>query len=309
MMQSTEFKIQADTEVIFVSDFFVHDYQGGAELTSETYIECCPKKLVKLYARGLTKELVLGNKDKKWVFGNWTSAPLDALAQLVVSECDYSIIEYDYKICKYRSPQLHQIQENKACDCLIGKKMGPYGPFVDNFYARAKNIFFMSEQQRQYYINNTSVFRKNAHKNSLVLGSAWPEVDLQFLITKYNNRVKNGIKKPNTYAILSGGTWIKNQKGCEEFCKNNNISYELVGNLPHGAFLDKLSEYEGLVFLPAGFDTAPRIVIEAKIMGLNLHLNDFVQHQHEEWFAGDVSDMLDHLRTRKNVLWRNIFLT
>ena len=167
----------------------------------------------------------------------------------------------------------------------------------------------MSEQQRQYYINNTSVFRKNAHKNSLVLGSAWPEVELQFLITKYNNRVKSGIKKPNTYAILSGGTWIKNQKGCEEFCKNNNISYELVGNLPHGAFLDKLSEYEGLVFLPAGFDTAPRIVIEAKIMGLNLHLNDFVQHQHEEWFAGDISDMLDHLRTRKNVLWRNVFLT
>lgn len=302
-----EHKIPSEVEVIFVSDFFISDYQGGAELTSETYINGCPKPIVKLHARNLTKKLILDNKDKKWVFGNWTSAPLEILAELVVSGCEYYIIEYDYKICKYRSPQLHEIRENKTCDCLLEKVLGPYGLFVDNFYARSKNVFFMSQQQREYYINNTSTFAKNSHKNSMVIGSAWSQNELQYLNTLNSKRANSGIKKPNTYAILSGGSWIKNQKGCEEFCNNNKIKYELVGNLPYQVFLDKLSEYEGLVFLPAGFDTAPRIVIEAKIMGLSLYLNNFVQHQDEKWFTGSITDIIDHLKTREKVLWQSIF--
>lgn len=293
--------IPDDTEVIFVADLFVHEYAGGAELTSEVYITSCPKKIHKLNSKNLSVQLVEQHKDKLWVLGNWTMAPISAVAQLVVSKCKYVVIEYDYKICKYRSPQLHQIKEGIQCNCLSDKNIGMYGRFVDNFYASAKHVFFMSEKQAEYYKSNTTLFRKRFEHGVQVVGSAWSDEDLNYILSLHNKRTSD------KFAVLTGGSWIKNQTGAEQFCMKNNIPYELVGNLPYKEFLKKLSTYAGLVFLPAGFDTAPRIVIEAKLMGLSLVVNDFVQHREEAWFVGPHDDMVSHVKSRKDSMWSLIY--
>ena len=42
--------IKQDTEVIFVSDMFIDQYVGGAELTTEALIEKCPVPFQKVLA-------------------------------------------------------------------------------------------------------------------------------------------------------------------------------------------------------------------------------------------------------------------
>ena len=57
---------------------------------------------------------------------------------------EYSIVEYDYKFCKYRSIEKHYESEQKECDCheeVIGK-------ITSAFFHGAKTVFWMSEKQQ-----------------------------------------------------------------------------------------------------------------------------------------------------------------
>ena len=54
--QSPKLKVPEDAEVIFVSDMFVEDYVGGAELTSEAIISSSPLKVFKLHSKDVTIE-------------------------------------------------------------------------------------------------------------------------------------------------------------------------------------------------------------------------------------------------------------
>lgn len=308
MITPKEYSVPKNAEIIFVSDLFASDYSGGAELTTEAYIAASPANVFKMHSTSLTPDLVKANKDKIWILGNWTAAPIEAIAQLVVSGCTYYIIEYDYKICKYRSPQLHKNNESIECNCKFLKASIPAGLFVDNLYSKAEKVFFMSEEQANYYVNNTIAFGKQSKDKRVVTGSAWLNTDIQNLVGLREVRLTTGISKPDTYAVLTGGTWIKNQAGAEQYCNNNNIPYELIGKLPYHDFLETMAQYKGLVFHPAGFDTAPRLVIEARLLGLELHLNDFVQHKNESWFLGDFADQLAHIQSRPSFFWSNIKL-
>jgi len=46
-----QIKIPAEAKVVFVSDMFVEDYVGGAELTSEALIQSSPFTVYKLHSK------------------------------------------------------------------------------------------------------------------------------------------------------------------------------------------------------------------------------------------------------------------
>ena len=100
---------------------------------------------------------------------------------------------------------------------------------------------------------------------------------------------------------------IKAQQQTETYAGINNRDYQLIGKLPYEEFLEKLSEYKGLIFHPAGFDTCPRLVIEAKLMGLELDLNENVQHREEQWFSSEnISDTISYLEDSYSRFWKII---
>ena len=39
-----------------------------------------------------------------------------------------------------------------------------------------------------------------------------------------------------------------------------------------------MGEYDHFVFMPKGKDTCPRVVIEARLAGMNIHVNENCQH-------------------------------
>lgn len=296
---SREYVVPPGTEIIFVSDMFVDDLPtGGAELTTESLIETCPYKYFKVHSASLTENLVQKNKDKYWILGNWAQVPMEATVALVQNKCRFFVIEMDFKYCVYRSPQLHTLQENgKPCNCHQEK----HGRFVEALYLRAEHVFFMSQTQRQIYFDLFPTRMPACHEKFIVQSSTWSDKHLDLISDIRANRKDS---HNNKFAILCGGTWIKNQTETEQYCKQNNIEYDLIGGLPYEDFLKKLSEYKGLIFRPSGWDTCPRLCVEAFLLGLELNLNDMVLHQNEPWLK-DISTAESYLRTAGQRFWRN----
>ena len=136
-----------DAQVIFVADLFAEDYEGGAELTTKALIDSSPFKVYKLRSSNVTLESLKKGVDKFWVFGNFAGLN-PQLIPSIVSNLKYSVLEYDYKYFKYRSPEKHMTLAKVPCDChnqLNGK-------LVSAFYYGSQGMWWMSEGQLQKYL-------------------------------------------------------------------------------------------------------------------------------------------------------------
>lgn len=293
-MQSV-FYVPEKTEYIFVSDMFASDYTGGAELTLEAIVRACPGPYFQIRSMAVTANLVEKYKNKHWILVNFSQMPHEAVVELVASKVKYSIIECDYKYCMFRSSHLHKLQTGKECDCHTQK----FGKFIRVLYAKANKVFFMSETQMNVYVN---LFPEIKPTNFLVQSSTFTNETLDHLATLRQNRKTINEK----YVILKGGTWIKAESDTISWAQKNALDYDLVGGLPPEQFLNEIAKYKGLIFRPAGYDTCPRLVIEAKLLGLECLLNENVQHKDESWFAGNIEDCEKYLRSRPKSFWEKI---
>jgi len=291
----TVYYIPKNIDYIVVSDLFSEDYIGGAELTLAAILSGSPAEIFKCHSSSVTPKLIEDNKDKIWILGNFSRMSQEGLVSLVNNNVKYSVIECDYKYCKYRSSHLHKLTEKCECNCHTQKN----GLFIRAFYNRAQHVFFMSKEQMQIYIDKFPQYPAN---NFHVQSSTFSFETLENLKTLREKRKSNN----GLWAILSGGSWIKAQEQTEKYCQAKKIKYGMVGGLKPKEFLEELSGYKGLVFMPAGFDTAPRIVIECKLLGLEVIMNENVQINNDDWFIGSVENCEKYLDTRIEYFWKTI---
>ena len=291
-----EVNIPEDAEVVFVSDMFIEDYVGGAELTSEALIQSSPFNVFKLHARDVDFKLLEDGQDKHWVFGNFASMNME-LIPTICANMRYSILEYDYKYCKYRSPEKHTENENVPCDChdQINGKM------ISAFYYGAKSLWWMSERQEMRYHEKFPFLEEI---NNVVLSSVFDDhffLTLKILKKKYKDHEKKG------WIVLGSSSWIKGADDAIAWCKDNDKDFEVLWDTPYEHVLEQLAQSEGFVYLPKGGDTCPRMVIEAKLLGCELHLNDFVEHKDELWFdTDDEFDTEAYLYAARERFWSGI---
>lgn len=282
-------------KVIFVADMFVSDYVGGAELTSQALIDASPFKVHCLHSRDVTMDVLRQNVDKFWIFGNFSELN-PQLIPSIVGNMRYSILEYDYKFCRARSPEKHHQITGKPCDCH--EQMN--GKLISAFYYGAMSLWWMSEKQRERYVTTFPFLSKI---DNIVLSSVFAPQTLG-LIKLLRQQTKTPRKG---WIVLGSDSWIKGKSAAESWCKENNKDYEVIWNLPYEQVLEKLASAEGFVYLPEGGDTCPRMVIEAKLLGCQLHLNDNVQHKDEEWFASDDTETTEsYLYAAPQLFWNGI---
>lgn len=115
------------------------------------------------------------------------------------------------------------------------------------------------------------------------------------------------MKKNNKYIICGSSSWVKGMDDAVEYCKTHDLEYEIVWGIPYDEMLEKFAQSKGFVFLPKGADTCPRQVIEAKMLGCDVIINDNVQHAKEVWF--DTSDELlrdSYLYAARERFWNGI---
>ncbi len=269
-----------ETRFVFVADLFAEDYAGGAELTSQALIDSCPLPIETIKSRDLNIETLEAGHEKYWIFGNFAGMNMELIPS-IVANLEYSVLEYDYKYCKYRSPEKHEVSELKPCDC----HEDIHGKMISAFYHGSKSLWWMSEAQMNKY---HTIFPFLSKKDNVVLSSVFDDkffYNVKLLREKYKNTERKG------WIVLGSNSWIKGAQAAEAWCKENEKDYEVVWGLPYEDVLEKLAAAEGFVYLPEGGDTCPRMVIEAKLLGCKLELNDYVQHAKEIWF--DTDDMFD----------------
>ena len=280
--------------MIFVSDFFSHQVNGGAELTADAILNESLLPIVQINSQHLTPTLLDRYKNERWIFGNYTGIADNILLEVIKKIKDYSVIEFDYKYCKYRSSHKHIATEG-ACGC----ENTSHGKLVSIFYAKAKNLFWMSEGQKQEYVR---LFPHLKNANNVVLSSNFSDKAL----SQIQHLRSSNIQKNNKYIILGSNSWIKGVADCINHAKENNLEYEVVEGLSHEQTLNKLAESKGLIFLPKGYDTCPRMVIEAKLLGCELILNENVQHKDEEWFNSEVDVILNYFSKQKDLFFEKV---
>jgi len=288
--------IPEDCEIVFVSDMFVENFVGGAELTSEALIESSPFKVHKINSKNVSMETLESGYQKYWIFGNF-SALDNKLIPTIVANVNYSILEYDYKFCKYRSVEKHLEIEQKECDC----HEQVYGKLMSAFFYGAKSLWFMSERQQSIYFSRFPFLNE---RENWVLSSVFSEqffVALKLLKEKQDNENRKG------WLVVGSTSWIKGTNAGIEWCEKNEKDYKIIHGWPYEKVLEEMNQAEGLVYLPLGGDTCPRIVIEAKLLGCKLELNDNVQHKDEEWFCSDDPfDTEAYLYAAREKFWNSV---
>ena len=63
----------------------------------------------------------------------------------------YSIVEYDYKLCKHRSFKKHKVVTGKDCDCLDENNV--FNKVSKIFYSYANKVWFMSNGQKNIFLS------------------------------------------------------------------------------------------------------------------------------------------------------------
>ena len=274
--------------IIFVSDAFSDQYNGGAELTTDAIIDASYFPVNRVRSHQVNKEVMEKHKHALWMFGNFSNLQPDCLLY-AAKNLDYIVLEYDYKFCKYRSIKKHEKFEGH-CNCSEQSS----GKLVAAFMAKSRMNFWMSKKQCDLY---TSYFP--FIKNNIVLNSIFSDDTMAYL-----NSLDTS-KKNDKWIILDSPSWIKGRDDSIKYAKENNLEYELVWGLDHKELLHKLAESKGLISLPLAHDTCPRLTMEAMALKCELVLNEYVQHKDEDWFS-DSDTMMAYLSTRAAYFWKKI---
>ena len=172
--------------IFFVQDQFVEHYTGGAELTTEAIMEKSLFPCNKIIASQLNPDIMKRHKNDFWIFGNFTDLSSDCILY-AAKNLNYSIIEYDYKYCFYRSPGKHILSQGE-CNCHQTNR----GKLISIFFHSEKALWWMSQRQMEVYYE-LYPFLKN--KRSRVLSSVFSDETLKFIsdldTSKKNNKWLN----------------------------------------------------------------------------------------------------------------------
>jgi glycosyltransferase involved in cell wall biosynthesis len=291
--------IPQDAQIVLVSDLFADEYAGGAELTTEGLIETSPFKVHKLKSKDVTLELLRQGTDKFWVFGNFAQLN-PQLIPSIVGNLRYTVLEYDFKFCRFRSPDKHMAETKLPCDC--DQQMN--GKVISAFLYGSMGIWWMSENQKDQV---TKRFPFLLDKDNMVLSSVFPSVTLGKLRLLREQRAKLKEEELGPWVVLGSPSWIKGKEAAETYCKENELEYEVVWGLPYDELLAKMSTAKGHVYHPEGGDTCPRMVIEAQLMGVPVVLNDNVLHKDEEWFdTEDLTVTEEYLLAAPGFFWKAV---
>ena len=291
-------QLEPEADIIFVADLFVEDYVGGAELTSEALIEASPFKIQKIHSSKVNLSTLTQGSQKHWIFGNFAQLNPELIPS-IAANLKYSVLEYDYKYCRFRSPEKHEASTKQPCDCH--DKIN--GKLISAFYYGAQSLWWMSEKQKQRY---HTLFPFLAEKDNVVLSSVFSKATLAYINHLAKLSVTSLIDRKG-WIVLGSDSWVKGAQAAKEWCENNQKQFEVVWNLSYDKLLEKLSHAEGFVYLPAGADTCPRMIIEAKLLGCKLQLNNNVQHASEEWFnTDDINSISEYLFAAPTLFWKCI---
>lgn len=264
-------------KIIFIADLFLEDYIGGGELNNEELInQLILRKfdVKKIHSYDVDINFIKNNKDNFFIVGNFIGLKENVKEELYSKK--YVIYEHDHKYLKNRNPTSYKnyVSDEKN---LINK----------NFYKNAKAILTQSKI-------HTEVIWKNLGIENIIncSGNIWSKNQIDIL-KKYKDT-----EKQFDCAILQSNNNIKNTAESIDYCKKNNLNYNLIPFSTYEKYISELAKCKKMVFFPKVLETLSRTSIEAKILGCNLITNNYLGVISEEWIKKDQNYIIDYINNR-----------
>ena len=265
-------------KIIFISDFYYPEFVGGAELNDYSLIKRLEDsghtQIIKMRSHQITPEYLISNKNTSFIVSNFNNLDKDSITNLQ-EQCDYVIYEHDHKYLKRRNP------------ISYANFLAPKEDLANlSFYKSAKSVICLTKLAEDVLIANTGL------QNTARIGSSvWLDEDLNF-IKSLNKKVKSP-----KYAIMDSDNPIKRRLDCINYCKKNNIDYDLIRDNDHKKFLEKLSNYSGIVFMTGHLETCCRVIVEAKMLGLKvITQKKLIGASSEAWYILNDVDLIEEIR-------------
>ena len=261
-------------EVIFISDFFVDEIQGGAEHCNEALMRLLEKdiKFKKIKTSIIDTQFVENNKASFFIVANFFLLPENIKKKL--SEVNYAILEHDHKYVKSNNPSLYK-------NFLVPESQ------IQNrdFYKNAIAVLCQSKKHAE-------VLQKNLLLDNIANlgGNIWTPKQLSVLEKNINN------KKTIKHGIIYSTNKNKGMPAAIEYCRKKNIEYQFVRPQPFEQFIENLSRVEKLFFFPQWLETYSRLCIEYKILGGKLVTNSLVGAASEDYFKLSGKELFDLIK-------------
>lgn len=254
-------------KLVYITDFFVNDIKGGAEICDDVLLNKLSKnnvEIIKFRSNEITSNDIHNYAKSNFTFliSNFINLSEENKKILQVYINKYSIIEHDHKYLITRNPAYYQnfIAPNEH----ITNK---------SFYENAKNIFCQS-------IKHCDVVKQNLNlENIHNLGcSLWSDEQIALLKENYNN------EKNNKTIVLKSSNPIKGFFDSIEYCKNNNLQYDILESCEYDDFIVKISKYEKIALFPKSLETFNRTLLEARMLNVKVATNNLNGCTYEPWF-------------------------
>jgi hypothetical protein len=234
---------------LFLSDLYSDQINGGAENNDAVLIQYLRDKGVELECRSTNNitpdEISLHNCT---ILSNFILLSEQTKVHLI-NNCRYVIYEHDHKYVNSRDPSKFIDFKAPAEHIING-----------DLYANARQVVVLSTICK-------SVMEKNlGNKNVHSIGtSLWSAKKFKFI-----EQLSRSARKTKDLAILNSPNPTKGTAAAIEFCKINGITPDLIGSPDQYEFLQILSEYRTLLFIPQVLETFCRLVVEARMLNCNV---------------------------------------
>jgi len=273
-------------KIILVSDFFIDDFVGGAALNDEEIFVTLNKHydVQKIKSRYLYPGFIQENLDSFFIISNFFGIE-PSIRQTIEDNCKYILYCHDYKFVHHTNPALYPnfiVPPNQLINI--------------SFHQKAKAIICQTAFQKNIYDKNL----KFAEKTINFSGNLWSDTHLEFIQALSHN------KKNNKYAVVDSPYPQKGTAQSIKFCQDNNLDFDVIKNPDYECFLQTLSEYSGLAFHPSTPETCCRLVLEAKMLGLEVETNQLIGASYEPWYEKNGLELINTMREKKENLLKII---
>ena len=267
-------------KIILISDFFIDDFVGGAALNDEEIFKLLSERfdVYKIKSRYLYEGFIRENLDSFFIISNFFGIS-PVIRDLIQQKCRYILYCHDYKFVQHTNPALYP-----------DFKVPPHELVNVSFHRDAYRIVCQTQFQKDIYDSNLNSSEKTINFS----GNLWSPQSLDMLET-YSVKEKN-----NKCAIIDSPYPQKGTQISIDFCKEKKWEFDVIKDPDYSSFLDKLSEYSKLVFHPSTPETCCRVVVEAKMMNLEIETNHLIGASYEDWYPKKGIDLINFMRKKRD---------
>lgn len=279
--------------VLFLADQFSdaartrHDrHPGGAELTDAAALAACPWPVTTRRFSELSRGEVSGYD--VLIVGNSQSATAEQLSEIAGTR-RHVTFEHDLRVCRWRGNFVMSVDPLHR---RFGRCWCPH-PESRRLFETAAGVIFLTAFQERIYRNNPA-FRCAA---SRVLGSSLFEMaSLERAFRAHGERAGT--------RVFESPHRIKGFAAAQRYCRDHDLEPLPIRGLSPAEVLAVFAASQRFVYLPIGPEWAGRMVVEARLLGCEVVLNDNVGVSGEPFWGGPRDAALEFVAGGPKRFWR-----